>query len=690
MAGEVEKEASGSSAPKVPSPRTKLSESERIADLRERLYSRGKTPGLSERHTLTPHARTEASAALAARQETTRGSIHDEIASPSVGRVPPRVAAQPQPLPQNSALPTIETLDRMTQKKRSRSYRIKLVLTGVVFFIGALLVSSAFLYFGNNTISGENISIEITGPLAVGGGEELTMQAVIANENNVPIEAATLIVNYPQGTQSAAEPGKELYTDRLQLNNIGSGEVVNIPIKALVFGEENQERIITAAVEYRVTGSNATFYKEATPLRIKISTSPIIMSVETVKSISSGQETDVILTVQSNSPTELTDVLVKAVYPGGFDFDSANPEPVSGKDTWRITSLKPQEKKLIKIHAVVIGKEDEIRRIAFSAGVPNERDKFNLASILSTVSSDITIEQPFIGVDVTVNGETDTVVAIDPKDAAEINVDFVNTLDDVIYDGVIHVELEGNALDEVEVLVPGGFYDSSKNTITWDSVDTPALKEIAPGKKGSVNFSIQPREDISETPEFSMTVTVQGQRVFEDRVPQQLVGTVERTIKIASVARLAGSALYSEGPYVNTGPTPPIAEVVTQYTLLLTADAGTNALAGAEVAAFLPQYMKWLDLVTEDDTVTYSTVNRTITWNIGNMDANGHKEVWMQVAFLPSLTQVGKTPVLLETQRFKATDRFTGTIIRAEASALTTELFNDPDSSTHEGRVQVP
>jgi hypothetical protein len=687
MAGEAEKDTAQGDAPKAPSPRTKLSESERIADLRERLYSRGKTPELSERHTLTHHPRTEA---LASKQEIARGAIHDEIAATGMGRGPVRVVPLPVSTPREPVLPTIETLDRMTQKKRTRSYRIKLVLTGVVFFIGALLVSSGFLYFGNNTISGENISIEITGPLAIGGGEELTMQAVIANENAVPIEAATLIVNYPQGTQSAAEPGKELYTDRLQLNNIGSGEVINIPVKALVFGEENQEKIITAAVEYRVAGSNATFYKEATPLRIKISTSPIIMSVETVKSISSGQETDVTLTVQSNSPTELTDVLVKAVYPGGFDFDSATPEPVSGKDTWHIASLKPQEKKVIKIHAGVVGKEDEIRRIAFSAGVPNERDKFNLASILSTVSTDIVIEQPFIGVDVTINGETSATVAIDPKRAAEINVDFVNTLDDVIYDGVIHVELEGNALDEVVVSVTGGFYDSTKNTITWDSVDVPALKEIAPGRKGGVGFSIQPREDISETPEFSMTVTVQGQRVFEDRVPQQLVGTVERTIKITSIAKLASSALYSEGPFVNTGPTPPVAETETKYTLLFTADAGTNALTGGEMTAILPQYMDWLDLVSEDDTVTYSAVNRTLTWSVGTMDANAHKEAWVQVSFLPSLTQVGKTPILLETQRFKATDRFTGTVIRTEAPALTTELFNDPDSTTHDGRVQAP
>jgi hypothetical protein len=76
-------------------------------------------------------------------------------------------------------------------------------------------------------------------------------------------------------------------------------------------------------------------------------------------------------------------------------------------------------------------------------------------------------------------------------------------------------------------------------------------------------------------------------------------------------------------------------------------------------------------------------------WEIGDMDANSEKEVSMQVSFLPSLSQVGTTPTILEAQRFKATDRFTGTVVRAENPALTTSLFNDPNSDLSDGKVRA-
>jgi hypothetical protein len=60
----------------------------------------------------------------------------------------------------------------------------------------------------------------------------------------------------------------------------------------------------------------------------------------------------------------------------------------------------------------------------------------------------------------------------------------------------------------------------------------------------------------------------------------------------------------------------------------------------------------------------------------------------MQVSFLPSLSQVGITPTILEAQRFKATDRFTGTVIRAEHSALTTSLYSEANESLRDGRVR--
>ena len=571
---------------------------------------------------------------------------------------------------------------------RRKSLRKKLAIGGVIFFLGATLLSIFLMFAGGGTISGENISISVNGPIAVGGGDELSYQVSVANQNTVPIQSATLIIEYPRGAKEI-ESGKDLTTERMQLDVVDTGELINVPLKVRMFGEENEEKEIKVSIDYRISGSNATFHKEATPLRFKVSTSPVIMTFDSLKAVSSGQEFELTLTVQSNSPTALSDLLVKMSYPGGFDFGGAEPETSSGEDVWKIATLKPTEKRTIKIKGLITGYEDETRKFSAQIGVPGTTNSNTLASTLSQANTEIVIERPFVNIGISINGVSDDTVVVDTRDIALVEMKFENSLDTTIYDGKVVVKLSGNALNEFDVRSTDGFYDSSSNTITWDAVDTEILKEIAPGEKSTINFSIDPYDNIGKTPEIGMEVSVRGKRVFEESVPEELIGTTERTIKLESIPMLSASAFHTSGPFENTGPIPPVAEKTTEYTLTLTVQAGANDVTGAEVTAILPQYMRWQGKVTEGDNVSYNATSRTVKWTIGNMDSNSEAEVSIQVGFLPSLTQVGTTPTILEAQRFKATDRFTDTIVRAENPSLTTALYNEQDTKYRDGRVRA-
>lgn len=669
--------ANASDTPLKADDRTRaIAEAERIRELRERLYSRGSVPAHSVRH------------------ELEKREINEAVEAPKA-HTPPSVSFETEAshtmhtirsAPPISEEPVLYD-EPMTAVSKRSSYRIKIALLGIIFFVLAAATSAVIMMKGDNTVSGENISIEVTGSIATGGGEELPFQVTVSNQNSVPIQSATLIIEYPKGTHSA-EDDKEISVERKQLDTVGAGEVVNVPLKARMFGEENEEKEIKVSIDYRISGSNATFHKEATPLQFKVSSSPVVMTFDSVKSITSGQEIDLKLTIQSNSPTPLTDLLVKATYPEGFDFTSSEPDRISGEDTWKIGTLKPAEKKIIKIKGLMTGYADEKRRFVATAGVSNEKDVNTLASTLAKAQTDIGIEQPFLDVRVSVNGDPADSVIMNSTGNASVEIAFTNTLDTAIYDGKVFVELDGNALDEFAVLAADGFYDSTKNTITWDGVDEESLREILPGKVSRLNFTLDPKDDIGRAPELKLKVTVRGQRVFEDKPSQELVGTALRTIKVESVPTISSSAYYKTGPFVNTGATPPVAEKVTQYTYTLKVKTGTNEVTGAEVTAIIPQYITWLDLVTEGDDVTYTSNTRTMKWTIGDIDANSEKEVSMQVSFLPSLSQVGTSPTILEAQRFKATDRFTGTVVRAEQPALTTSLYNETDEALKDGRVR--
>ncbi len=646
-------------------------DTERIKELRERLYSRGTSPQESVRHPL-PERPIEA-------------TIHQPVDPSPVERAPEETAL---PEKENDGTNDNAVSYGMTSPRR-KSIRKKLLILAGVFFVGAIMVSSFIMLTGNNTISGENISIVATGPLSVGGGDDLPFQITVSNQNAVPIQSATLIIEYPDGSRSTID-GKEVSTERKQLDTVNANEVINVPVSIKIFGEENEEKQIMVSIDYRVTGSNATFHKEAEPLSFKVSTSPIVMTFETLKTVTSGQDLNVKLTVQSNSPTELNDILVKVAYPEGFDFSKSTPDTSSGEDSWKLSSLKPGEKRTINITGLMTGYENEVRKFSATAGVTRPEDKNTLTSILAQAEEDVVMEQAFLDIGVVINGSAENTVVVDPSGVAIVDVKFENTLDTTIYDGKIFVELSGNALNEFEVNSPEGFYDSTKNTITWDGVDVESLKEILPGRKSNVSFTLDPTDGVGNTPEIKISVSVDGKRIFESDVPEKLASVAERTVRIESSPELKGTALHGTGAFKDTGPTPPVAEEVTQYTFVLRATAGSNDLTGAEVTAVLPQYVSWLDLVTDGDTVTYNPNSRTIKWTIGDMKANIEAEVSMQVSFLPSLTQVGTTPTILEAQRFKATDRFTGTVVRGEHAALTTGLYYEEEEALRDGRVRTP
>ena len=638
------------------------SHEERLRELRERLYSRAQPPAQRERRELqqeqtpVPHA----------------WSGEGVIPAAEVSFV-----EQDQPE---------RTLLSMSRPKRT--YRIKLVIGGLIFFVAALLLSGSYLLF-KRPISGDNIAVDVTAPFVVGGGEELDLQITLSNKNAVPIEAATLIVEYPFGTQSAEEEGKELFRERKPLAPLNPGEVVNIPLRARLFGEENEEKTVLVSIEYRVGGSNAIFYKQAEPIRVKISSSPVVLFVENVDKTSSGQDVELEVSVTSNSPQEIADLLVKAEYPQGFDYTDAVPAPVSGQDTWSVTKLKPQEKKIIKVRGALMGKQSEQKVFRFSVGVPNERDRFSLASVFSSQREEILIEEPFLDVGITVNGDKGERPVIGPDATTLVSIKFTNTLSTTLYEGKIVADLSGNGLNESQVQVSNGFYDSSTNTITWDQNTTESLRTLRPGESSTVGFNLTPLPNTSvpRTPQITFTVNAEGNRVTENQASERLTATAARTIKVESAPELISGITYSVGAFTNSGPVPPVAEEVTTYTMHLGVQNTTNALTDGVVTMTLPVYVTWLDLTTAGPTFSYNPQTRQVAWKVGDLDAGASREVEFQFSFKPSLSQVGQVVTLIEGQRFQATDRFTGTTITDTRPALTTSITSDPQYGREEGRV---
>lgn len=649
-----------------------IKDQERIDALRKRLYERGRPVEKKEKHALTDTKQ---------KVQTQWKKTTDVVAAKA------RASFKERPKPVQQETSQDSTIETMAPRKKKRGYRLKLVLAGLIFFVVAVAGSSMVLMFGNKSISGENITVAVTGPFTVGGGEVLPVQVGVTNANAVSIESATLIVEYPLGTQSATDARNDIFVERLTLDTVDSGQTVNVPLRAVVFGEENDEKEIKVSIEYRVRGSNATFFKEADPLRFKISSSPIIVRAEALQKVSSGQETDVELTITSNAQNTLSEVLVKAEYPLGFDFSSASPSPDGGQNVWILEDLAPEDSKKITITGVVVGKETDEYAINFTVGVPNDRDQFALASVFATTQTAFEIEQPFLGIDLEVAGVTNGEAVIEPGQHSSAAIEIKNTLSDTLYDLQVEVQLGGNALSDLDVGPPNGFYDSLSNKIIWDVSNAPDLRELHPGRKLRLSFGIEPSSDVSQTPQITMDVNVKGRRVSESQVAETLIGTAQSIVKVASAPQLRSDIAYNNGIFSDSGPIPPQAEKKTTYTVSFMAENGTNDISETVVTAILPSYVTWVNKTSGSGVMSYDPTQRVVTWDAGSVDANAAAFGSFQIELLPSKSQIGITPVIVGEQRLKAKDLFTGQIVRSVSQAITTEMSTETGQPKGNGRV---
>lgn len=643
-----------------------IKDQDRIEALRKRLYERGKPTVQHENHHLTDK----------------KENVHTTWEAPPE---PKAVVSEPEVVePLVAESPNTPT---MAPTKQKRGYRLKLVLFGLLFFVLAVGISSGFLIFGNKSISAENITITVTGPFTIGGGETLPLQVGITNDNTVAIEAATLIVEYPRGTLSATDERTELRTEHLALDQVASGETINVPLRALVFGEENDEKNVKVSIEYRVKGSNATFFKEADPLRFKINSSPVIVRVTALRKVSSGQETDIEIEITSNAPTVLPEILVKAEYPLGFDFTTSNPDPISAQNVWLIENLEPEESKTIVITGIVVGKETDEHAINFTVGVPNERDQQTLASVFATAQTEFEIEQPFLNIDLEIGGVSNSIVVIEPGQHSGASIEIENTLDDTLYDIVVEVQLGGNALSDLDVGPPNGFYDSLSNKIIWDVSNAPELSELFPGKKTRLAFGIEPSVETLRTPQITLDVNVRARRVSETEVAETLLGTAKSIIKVASDPNIRTDVGFNNGVFSDSGPIPPIAEQPTKYSISFMIENGSNEISDAVTTATLPSYVTWLEQTSGAGDISYNPAGRTVTWRVGSVGANAAAFGSFQVSLSPSKSQIDSTPTLVSEQRMKATDLFTGTVVRSVNSAVTTEMSQEAGHPRDNGRV---
>jgi len=539
-----------------------------------------------------------------------------------------------------------------------------LFIGSIVFFLAALLIATLLFFAGNNTVSSKNVDIRITGPSEIGAGSTLSLQVVVTNRNAVPMELTDLVVEFPDGTRSALDVSLELPRTRESLGTIESGKTVNRTVRAVLFGLQGEDFPVKATVEYRVPSSNAVFVAEATHT-IRLNESPAAISVDALTETVSGQKATFTVTVRSNSPELLKDMLLLASYPPGFVFDSSSPAPL-GRSAWALGDIEPGGERKVTITGTFTGEEGESRVMHLSAGNRKEDDEDTIAAPLAVADLSLTVTKPFISVELALKGSTASTHVISRGEEVTGTIRWINNLPVRVQNVNVTLTLNGQILDRFKVRASQGFYNSNTSSITWDRSTDPDLVDVAPGESGVQEFTIAALPQSAgefKNPEILLSVSVNGSRLSEMNVPEAVQASASAKAVVATTLELGRSVGFVGGAL-------PL-KAGSESTLLITWQVSNsgNAVADAKVTATLPLYVTFKEGA---EGIAYTATDRTVTWTVGDIEAGGSRSRSFQVSVVPSVSQVGASPNLVTGHSIRALDRFARTDITRMANDLST------------------
>ena len=579
-----------------------------------------------------------------------------------------------QPEKHNLAMPKIS----------SYSPSVIFLAVAILFTVIASGVALFFVLSGSNTVTSSRIDISINGPRTVDGGEIVELQIAVQNNNSATLELADLIVTYPPGTRMPSDPSALMETQRIPLGTIESGSTRNGTVRGILFGRNGEYQDIQVALEYRLGGSSALFSAEATHT-VLVSSGTLELSLDANEQAVAGKTIDIKATITSNAKTILNDVVLNAVYPFGFVERTTFPEASTG-GLWHIGSLEPGEEKTVRILGVLDGQTGDARVFKFTAGTRSSATSKKVDVALAEFEHLVSITRPFLGMTLSYDGLDNEVYAAQTGETFPIRLSWINNLDVALSDVVIAATVSGSGLDPFNISAERGFFRSIDSVVLWDKTTTKGeLAQVPAGATGDFVIRLSPKTVNNlrgiENPVIKIELHAAGQRLAEGSVPETIQATVSESVKVNTDASIATRALYFENPLGSVGPLPPKIENETTYGILWEVANSTNLIRDGKMTATLPPYVRWLGVVSPSaEYVTFNENTGTVTWNVGKVlpstgfSGQSPRRVVFAIGLVPSASQIGQTPALIENQKFTGVDDFTETIIELEGTQLTTVL----------------
>ncbi|MDQ5962507.1 MAG: hypothetical protein QG653_314 [Patescibacteria group bacterium] len=575
-----------------------------------------------------------------------------------------RIGQLPTAWGDNSPMLSKETVK---EADHSMSFGVKLLIFSIIFLLGVTAYSGWRILSSKNVVSSSNIKITSDIKPYVEGGEQVPVVVTVVNENAVPLENTQLILMYEKGVGSSDEQQK--VTEKRELGTLEPNQMQKQTFSAVFYGEEGSARDVVVRFEYKVSGSNAVFNKTETKTAI-LKTPPIGVYIDGPELLSRGQIGTYTITARNNSSTSSIPFRLAFIVPDGFTKESTNPN-VAGRDiSWNIDFLEPGETRTFIVKGSFGGTAGEENTIRVLAG--NAKNDSDISTIYSSDSKVVAIRtSPLF-----VSFNTQTMRGVGDSlrfgDRALVDIVYENKSQSTLRNIDLRLHIEGDTVEYEGIIPENGYYDSENKTIVWNKITNANLGTLSSGLSGTLRLQIP----IVTSGRGAPTFTIRLEGTADSQETGDVNVDVSKTYTIQGSASLSGWSLYRDSPFLGTGPVPPVPNQSTTYTLHLVAST-QNKVSGAKVSFILPVFVSWTNVFTANQNVSYDASSRTVTWNIGDIEAGGTMTNDIQVSVKPSQSHVGTSPEITSGVVFEAQEIDTRSRIRVNIPAFTTSLSRE-------------
>ncbi len=560
-------------------------------------------------------------------------------------------------------------------------------------------------------------------------GQENTFFVFIKNQGRHNLEQVEVVLDFPQGfvLKSSSPACGQVLAQRCfwSFAQIKKGELKEIELQGQLFGRADQAQNFDGVLNFRLAGFSSEFQKTLSS-SIKLTPS-IFLAWQIPEQSSFGQKIESNLSLENISEEIIPTAQVIINWSRDFTLARAKSvlennkeEEIEIKESerqlkWKINDLNPKDKKGLEFEGVF--KNPLINELTFDlqAGVFENKEFFSQIE----KQKKILLEKFDFNIALEVNGLIEKVQSCDWGQILPIGLTYYNQSQQTIKDFVLKLKLTGGQYVDFDRLYQsrwhyyqGSSSQSSSAFISkklssevisesleifsdnkikgWSSGLIPAFEQILPGAEGIVVFdlplktSLQAIKASELQAQISLEILGQGRLNQEDFIWEMQGNKIELPIKTS--LNLESDARYYDDEHIplGQGPLPPQVGEETRFSIFWRIKNTTNPIKNIFVKTKLPDSVIWTGQTkTTHGLILYQEDGQEVSWQIPELSIYqggpySLVEAQFEVKMVPKKFQLNQLLFLTEDILLTAEDQLTGDLIFDQASALDTNLKDDP------------